>query len=199
MKKWYSEADMVILHGTIYTVAITCDEVKEGKSEFLIIRDGGAAVKDGKIIAVGSAQEMDALIGEHTQILDATGKVVSPGFCESHMHASFYGAGLLKLDLSGVTKRGEIFAKLAEKAAETPDGKWIEGVGWNNMVWDDQTMISCHELDAVSPDNPVFLMSTTYHTVYANSAALRIAGITRDSADPEGGGGENNSRREGCL
>ena len=75
MSTWYPEADLVIKHPKIYTVAITCDEVKAGKTDFPIIEDGGVAAKDGKIIAVGKADEMDQYVGENTQVIDATGKV----------------------------------------------------------------------------------------------------------------------------
>ncbi len=187
MKIWYSEADTVLLHGKIYTVAITCDEVKAGKSDFPIIADGGVAVKDGKIIAVGKADEMDSFIGSHTKVVDVTGKVITPGFCESHMHCTFTGNNLLTVDLRPVTKRSEILRLIKERADKTPDGKWIEGNSWNNLIWDDQRLITCKELDEVAPNNPVFLMGTTFHTALVNSLALQAANITRDTPDPAGG------------
>ena len=187
-KIWYPEADLVILHGTIYTCAITVEEIWQGKSEFPIIRDGGIAVKDGKIIAVGQADDMCAFIGEHTEKIDATNKVITPGFCESHMHASFFGAGLVDLDLGAVTSRAEMFPKIKAFCEPIPDGKWALGNSWNNNVWtDSQEMLTCRELDEVAPNNPLFLMSNTYHTACCNSAALKIAGITRDTPDPAGG------------
>ncbi|MEG1826464.1 MAG: hypothetical protein RR218_04305, partial [Gordonibacter sp.] len=67
MNTWYPEADIVIKHAKVYTVAITCDEVRQGGRDFPIIEDGGVATKGDKIIAVGTAEEMDGLIGEHTQ------------------------------------------------------------------------------------------------------------------------------------
>ena len=66
MSTWYPEADLVIQHPKIYTVAITCDEVKAGKTDFPIIENGGVAAKDGKIIAVGTAADVEPFIGEHT-------------------------------------------------------------------------------------------------------------------------------------
>lgn len=187
-KVWYPEADSVILHGKIYTVAITCEEVKAGKYDFPIIDDGGVAIKDGKIIAVGKSSEMKAVIGDNTKVIDATGKVICPGFCESHMHASFYGLGLLVLDLEHMTKRTELAERLAAYAKNVEAGKWIRGNGWNELVWeDDQTLYTCKELDEICPDNPVFLMSMTYHTAFVNSAAMKIAGITKDTPNPGGG------------
>ncbi len=187
MYTWYPEADTVILHGTIYTVAITCDEVKQGKSDFPIIRDGGIAIKDGTIIAVGSADEMRRYQGEHTTVMDATGKVVAPGFCDSHIHVTFYGNGLLELDLGGIEHRAEVFEKVAAYAKKLAPGKWVLGNSWNHLAWDDKTLITCDELDAVTSGHPAFLMGTTYHTAFANSEALRLAGITAQTPDPEGG------------
>lgn len=186
MKIWYPEADKVLTHGIIYTVAITCEEVKAGKSDFPIIKDGAIAVKDGKIIAVDTSDKIEKFIGEHTEIIDVGGKVITPGFCESHMHCTFLGNGLITLNLGGITKRSEILEKIAEFAKTVPAGKWIEGNSWNNLIWDDQRLITCDELDAVAPNNPMFLMGTTYHTAFSNSKALEIAGVTKDTPDPAG-------------
>lgn len=187
MKTWYPEADLVLLHGTVYTVAITCDEVKEGKYEFPIIKDGGVAVKDGKIIAVDTADKMNALIGEHTKVEDVTGKVITPGFCESHMHATWTGNGLRTIDFRNITKRADALALIKEWADKTPAGQWLEGNSWNHLVWDDPRLLTCDELDEVAPNNPMFLMGTTYHTALVNSLALQAAGITKDTPDPAGG------------
>lgn len=187
MKTWYPEADLVLKNGTIYTVAITCDEVKAGKSDFPIIKNGGVAIKDGRIIAVDSADSMDAYIGEHTKVEDVTGKVITPGFCESHMHCTWTGNGLRTIDFRPITKRADALALVKEWADKTPDGQWLEGNAWNNLVWDDQRLLTCDELDEVAPNNPIFLMGTTYHTALVNSLALKAADITRDTPNPAGG------------
>ena len=187
MKKWYAEADLVIWHGTIYTVAIPCDEIRTGRDDFPIIHDGGIAVKDGRIIAVGTSADVQPFIGEHTEVIDATGKVIAPGFCESHLHCFFYGVSLMKINLQGIAERQKVLDLVAEEATKRSAGKWIEGNGWNNLIWDDTRLITRKELDAVAPEHPVFLISTTYHTACANSVALKLAGITRDLPDPEGG------------
>ena len=128
MSTWYPEADLVIQHPKIYTVAITCDEAKEGKTDFPIIEDGGVAAKDGKVIAVGTAADVQQFIGEHTEVIDASGKILTPGFVECHMHCKWTGEQMLNLDFNGVTSRQAILDAVAEKAANTPDGEWIEGV-----------------------------------------------------------------------
>ena len=119
MSTWYPEADLVIQHPKIYTVAITCDEVKEGKTDFPIIEDGGVAAKDGKVIAVGTAADMEPYVGPCTNVIDATGKILTPGFVECHMHCKWTGEQMLNLDFNGVTSRQAILDAVAEKAANT--------------------------------------------------------------------------------
>lgn len=187
MSTWYPEADLVIQHPKIYTVAITCDEVKEGKTDFPIIEDGGVAAKDGKVIAVGTATDVQQFIGEHTEVIDASGKILTPGFVECHMHCKWTGEQMLNLDFNGVTSRQAILDAVAEKAANTPDGEWIEGDGWNELIWEDsQEVITRRELDEVAPNNPVFLLHMSVHTIAANSLALEACGYTKDTPQPEG-------------
>ena len=187
MKQWYPEADLVIKHAKIYTVAITCEEVREGKRDFPIIDDGGIAAKDGKIIAVGSAEEMDDFIGERTDVIDASGKIVTPGFVESHMHCTWTGNNLRNIDFRPLTKRDDVKSIIKEYADRTPDGQWIQGNSWNELVWDDPTPLTIEELDELCPNNPLFCMRTCFHTSMANSLALEAAGITASTFDPEGG------------
>ena len=127
MSTWYPEADLVIQHPKIYTVAITCDEVKEGKTDFPIIEDGGVAAKDGKVIAVGTATDVQQFIGEHTEVIDASGKILTPGFVECHMHCKWTGEQMLNLDFNGVTSRQAILDAVNEKVASTPDGRMDRG------------------------------------------------------------------------
>ena len=154
MSTWYPEVDLDTPHTKIYTVAITCDEVKEGKTDFPIIEDGGVAAKDGKVIAVGTATDVQQFIGEHTEVIDASGKILTPGFVECHMHCKWTGEQMLNLDFNGVTSRQAILDAVAEKAANTPDGEWIEGDGWNELIWEDsQEVITRRELDGLLYEN----------------------------------------------
>ncbi len=188
MSTWYPEADLVIQHPKIYTVAITCDEVKEGKTDFPIIEDGGVAAKDGKVIAVGTATDVQQFIGEHTEVIDASGKILTPGFVECHMHCKWTGEQMLNLDFNGVTSRQAILDALKEKVASTPAGEWIEGDGWNELIWEDsKELITRRELDEIAPDNPLILLHMSAHTVAANSRALEEVGYTKDTPQPEGG------------
>lgn len=187
MRKWYSEADMVIKNAKIYTVAITTDEVKAGKEDFPIIENGAVAVKDGKIIAVESTETIETYVGANTKVIDATGKVLIPGFCESHMHCYATGSILKNIDFRAVTKREVAKQLIQERAESIPDGQWFAGNNWNELVWDESEMLTCRELDELAPNNPCFLMRTCGHVAMVNSAALKLAGITKDTSDPEGG------------
>lgn len=187
MRTWYPEADLVVQHAKIYTVAITVEEVVAGKTDFPIIEDGGVAAKDGKIIAVGTAADVEGFIGEHTEVIDATGQIMTPGFVECHMHAKWTGEQLLNLDFKGVTSRQAILDTIAEKAATAAPGEWIEGDGYNELIWEDsQELITRRDLDEACPNNPCFLLHMTVHTVAANSLALEAVGYTKDTPQPEG-------------
>lgn len=188
MKIWYPEADLVIKHPKIYTVAITCDEVKQGKEDFPVIEDGGVAAKDGKIIAVGKAADMEPYIGPHTDVIGAEGLVLTPGFVECHMHALETGVQMRNINCHDVTSRAKILDLVKEKVATVQPGEWIVGNGWNELVWaDDQSYITRRDLDEIAPDNPVVLTRSCFHVLVANSLALEAAGIDASTPDPEGG------------
>ena len=201
MKEWYPEADLVVQHAKIYTVAITCEDIRQGKRDFPIIEDGGVAAKDGKIIAVGSAGDVECFIGVHTRTIDAQGSILLPGFVESHMHCTWTGNNLRNIDFRPLKKRDEVKAAIRERAAKTDSGLWIEGNSWNELVWDDQRMLTLQELDDACPDNPLFCMRTCFHTAMVNSAALKAAGITRETPDPDGAtiGRDENGNPNGYL
>ncbi len=187
MKNWYAEADLVVVHPKIYTVALTIDDIKAGKTDFPIIEDGGVAAKDGKIIAVGKAADVEPLIGENTKVIDATGQVLIPGFVECHMHAKWTGENLLNVDVLNVTSRQKVLDLVAERVAQSKPGDWIEADGYNELLWkDNHELITRRDLDEIAPDNPVFLLHTSVHTIAANSKALEAVGYTKDTPQPEG-------------
>lgn len=103
--QYYPEADLVIRHARLYTMAIDVSDFQAGDRDFPVVDDGGVAVKDGRIIAVGSSADMEPLVGTHTQVIEAAGKVVTPGFVESHEHVTFLGEKLANVDLTGITRR----------------------------------------------------------------------------------------------
>ena len=117
------KADMVIQHAKIYTCAITCEEIAQGKRDFPVIEDGGVAVLNGKIVYVGAADDVNDMIGEGTEVIDATGQIMTPGFIETHCHPIMAGATIVEeVDLLGITTQAECLRMLGERAANTPDG-----------------------------------------------------------------------------
>ena len=163
------------------------------------------AVKDGKIIAVGSNNEVKAYIAAGTRVLDLKGKPLLPGINESHMHAPFFGASRppLSLDLTYPTVQSipDMVAALKQKVAEVEPGEWIRGFGWDQSTLEecrsDPSMLPRKwDLDAVSPDHPVAFTDFSVHTLLVNSKALEIAGITKDTPDPPSGEMERDENGE---
>lgn len=168
-------ADRVFLNGNIYTV-------DDGFSKAEAV-----AVRAKRILLVGSNEEAKACIGPDTQVTDLGGKTMLPGFIEGHMHLMMYGDSLLKLPIRDKSKE-EILAMVKAAAEQTPAGKWIlGGMGWNNEVWKDPSYPTKEELDAVSGDHPVLLPRMDGHMTWGNSLAFRLAGVTEDTPNPEGG------------
>ncbi len=147
------------------------------------------AVCGGHITCVGSNEEALARAGEDADVIDLDGRLLMPGFIESHMHPMMYAHDMLGVDCGGeVTKSLEaVLSALAEKVKDTPKGRWIKGAGWDDSKFAEKRNPTRWDLDKVSPDHPVMLMRTCVHVVVANSMALKLANIDKDTEDPEGG------------
>jgi predicted amidohydrolase YtcJ len=145
------------------------------------------AVRDGAIVCVGSALDCQAYHGSTTEAIDATGKTLVPGFADSHAHLMGIGLREMTLNLSGVGSLEDLQARVAERTASVEPGEWISGRGWIEARWEPPVFPTRQDLDAVSPDNPVWLTRVDGHAGVANSAALRVAGIHERTASPEGG------------
>jgi predicted amidohydrolase YtcJ len=176
--------DMVLINGIVLTV-----DPKDTVAE-------AVAVKDGKIMAVGSNRRIKNLIGSDTRIVDLHGCTVTPGLIDSHCH--FSGAHLLtSIDLSypSVQTMPEIVQKVKERAASSKAGDWIQGRGWDEGKLSEKRLVLASDLDPVSPHNPVWLTQTMGHYGVANSQALELAGVTKDTPDPPGGTIDRNPDR----
>lgn len=143
------------------------------------------AVEHGRILAVGEDEHIRSGFEGRAQTMDAAGRAVIPGLTDAHLHLQQYALGLRKVDCE-TDSRAECLARVAERAALTPPGEWILGHGWNQNDWP-EGFGSASDLDAVAPNQPVYLTAKSLHAGWANSAALRLAGIHASSADPEGG------------
>ena len=145
------------------------------------------AIRDGKIVAVGSDDEMLALAGVSTIRQDMERAVIIPGLTDSHMHWQMTSDALGQVRLYDVPDRETAVALVAERAASNPPGAWIRGYGWSQDSWTDRRFPTAADLDAATPDRPVYLVARSAHAAWVNSAALRLAGIDASTPDPEGG------------
>lgn len=140
------------------------------------------------IVAVGTEEEIAAYVGPSTEVLDAGGRLVVPGFNDSHAHFNGGAALLSRLNLYGVPTLEEVLALVAERVADAEPGEWITGSRYDHTLWAAQDEWPTKEqLDRVSPENPVVLSRASGHSSWANSLALELSGITADTPDPEAG------------
>lgn len=143
------------------------------------------AVSAGRIVAVGSKSEVEALANKITRKIPVSG-VVLPGFADAHIHPEGIGEQLETLDLRGLSK-AEILAKVAEAVDSAPPGGWITGMGWDQGFWRPSVFPTAKELDAVSGDHAVILDRIDGHSIWVNSKVLALAKISRATPDPSGG------------
>jgi len=140
------------------------------------------------ILAVGSTVDLMELAGPDTEVIDLKGKTVIPGLIDNHIH-SMGMAHLVDRDqmIQCHDKSKEEILMAVQKAVEKKNrGEWIQGMGWNQSIWENTAMPTKEELDRISPDNPVLLRRVCGHAYWANSMALKIAKITRDTVAPSG-------------
>ncbi len=141
------------------------------------------AVKDGRIVAVGSDGELRGLAGRRTIVEDLDGATVIPGLIDPHNHLLATGIMLGQLQLYQCRAMAEILAAVAARVRQTPAGEWIVGRGWDESLLAEGRHPTRHDLDTVAPDHPVVL-HRVWNKLVCNSAALRAAGITRQTPDP---------------
>jgi len=168
-------ADLIVTNARIYTA----DESRPLAEAF--------AVRDGRIVFVGSKQEANVLKGATTRVLDAAGRTVIPGMVDAHAHFGGLAQKLRSVDLVGTHSYDEVIARVAERAKTLPKGSWIEGRGWDQNAWGDTRFPTHDKLSAAIPDHPVVLTRVDGHATLVNSVAMRIASLTSTSTDPSGG------------
>ena len=147
------------------------------------------AVKGDRIVAVGSNSNLKKLKGTRTEMVDLKGKTVIPGFNEGHLHMMSTGQGLMKVNLQDRRVRtiSNLIQAVEDRVRTTPRGQWVEGWGWDQSKLQENRFPTRWDLDRVSPEHPVYLTRTCFHIAVANSKALEMAGITKDTPQPEGG------------
>jgi hypothetical protein len=149
------------------------------------------AVRDGKILAVGSDADIASCAGEQTRVLDLGEKTILPGLIDVHAHAIEWAKGILRDEIDAnfpkVRTVADIVEKVRQRAEAGEPGEWIVGYGWDDAKLEERRYVTKQDLDPVSPENPVYLVHLSGHLSLANSAALQLAGVTADTQDPEGG------------
>ena len=170
--------DLILVGGNIITVDST-DRIAEA-----------LAIKENVITAIGTTQEIEALAGEATQRIDLHNHTVTPGLLDAHIHFSaspWSVPNMIDLSYPKVKRIAEVKELIAQKAKAVAPEEWIRGVGWDEGKLKEQRLITARDLDEVSADHLVWLLHTTGHYGVANSAALRLANINRNTPDPPEG------------
>ena len=168
--------------GATPDLVITGARVRLGAGRFA----SGLAVSGDRIMAIGDAADVLGLATSSTRVVQATGKLVLPGFQDSHIHAPFAGRNRLHVWLNDLLGRDAYLARIREYADAHPDDEWIVGGGWA-MECFPRGLPTKEDLDAAVPDRPVFLFNKDVHGAWVNSRALEVGGITKDTADPSDG------------
>lgn len=146
------------------------------------------AVAQGRIVAVGTREELAGLRSQAQRVLDLDGATLIPGLIDAHTHFVMGSESLSRVRLAGVATMAEMQRRVAEKVAAAPAGSWITGRGWDDTKRADVIALpTAADLDAVAPNHPVYLSRADAHVGWANSAALRLAGIDATTPDPYGG------------
>lgn len=170
-----SPADIVFKNGNIYTV-----NAKQPKAE-------AVAIKGDRIVFVGSNRDTEAYVGRSTRVIDLAGRTMLPGMTDAHHHLSGVGFREMTLNLEGLTSLESFLAKVKERVDQKKPGEWVTGRGWIETFWTPRVFPTRWDLDKIAPDNPVFLDRADGHGAVANSAAIKIAGIDKNTPNPFGG------------
>ncbi len=167
---------LILFHGRILTV-----DAQDSIVEAL-------AIRDGKVIAIGSDQDILRLAGAATRRIDLHGRTATPGLVDSHAHIAEGGVGqLYHVHLSDAASVAEVVRRVQAGIAALKPGEWLQGDGWDEGKLAERRYVTAADLDRVSPHNPVWLTHTTGHYGVANSAALKLAKISAASHDPPAG------------
>lgn len=168
-------ADLIITNARVWTG----DKARSGAEAIAILGD--------RIVAVGSNDDANAWHGPKTKIIDAHGKLVLPGFNDSHVHFSNGGAQLEAVQLNDASSPQEFVKRIAARAKTTPKGEWILNGDWDETKWNPPALPTKELIDPITPDTPVFVSRYDGHMGLANSVALKLAGVTAATPDPPGG------------
>ncbi|HRH41922.1 MAG TPA: amidohydrolase [Pyrinomonadaceae bacterium] len=168
-------ADLVVINANVRTM----DKFKPTAQSIAVIGN--------KIVAIGTDAETKPLIGKNTKVIDAQGKLVLPGFNDAHVHFLDGGAGLSSVDLRDAKTPQEFVQRIADFAKKQPKGRWILNGNWDHENWIPNNLPTAAMIDAVTPDNPVFINRLDGHMALANSLALKLAKVDKNTKEVDGG------------
>lgn len=169
------KASLIFRNGNVYTV-----NDRQPRAEAI-------AVKGDRILFVGSNADARKFEGAETRVIDLRGATVLPGLTDAHYHLSGVGMREMRLNLEGTTSLADFLTKVKARVEQAKPGDWVTGRGWIETFWKPQTFPTRYDLDRIAPNNPVYLTRADGHAGIANSAALKLAGVTKDTASPFGG------------
>ena len=170
-----SSADLVLVNGKVWTV-----NQRQPEAE-------AVACKDGRIVDVGASEQIRRMIGPKTRVIDLQGRRVVPGFNDAHVHFHDGGRGLASVQLRDARSPEEFRERIRAFAAKLPRGRWVTEGNWDHENWSPPSLPTRRLIDEVTSENPVFINRLDGHMALANSLALKLAGITRETPDPPGG------------
>lgn len=168
-------ADLVLRNTTVYTVNAKAPNAQ------------AVAVKDGKIVYVGSDAGVAKFVGPSTRTVDLSGRFVYPGLVDSHAHFTGIGQREMTLNLEGTRTKEAFLARVDSAVRKARPGAWVAGRGWIETFWSPPVFPTRQDLDRIAPNNPVVLTRADGHASIANSMALRLAKVTKTTAVPSGG------------
>lgn len=169
-----NSAEIIFINGDIYPAATAK-------------REQAIAVTNGKIISVGSNADVEKLKGPKTHVIDLGRHFVMPGFNDAHVHLGSAGFEKLNVNLVGCKSLDEMKQRIADRVKTAAPGEWIQGGGWDHTLWAEQKTPTRADMDAVTGDHPAIFSRVDGHIAVSNSAALKAAGITAQTPDPQGG------------
>ncbi len=168
-------ANLVFINGAVYTA-----NDRQPTAE-------AVAIIGERIIFVGSNADARSHIGKNTRVIDLQGRALLPGLTDSHHHLAGVGFREMNLNLEGTTSLQDFLAKVKARVDQAKPGEWITGRGWIETFWQPPVFPTRADLDSVAPNNPVILGRADGHGAVVNSAALKLAGIDKNTPNPFGG------------
>lgn len=168
-------ASLALINGDVYTVSSQPAHAQ------------AIAIQGEKIVAVGSNADVRLWIGPHTRVIDLHGRFAMPGFNDAHTHLASAGMAKLTVNFEGAKSLAEFQQRIRAALKNYKPGEWITGSGWDHTLWPEKRFPTRGDLDAVSKDHPMIFGRVDGHVAVANSIALKLSGVTKDTPDPAAG------------